>query len=389
MEGFKTIKITDDFVPEIADIPSLSKKAGVHSALGCKANGVLFILDDALKDLNDHIHWSEYRRENLVEQGGFMLGNVYRDTKTHVLFGIVRRLIPVDGAEGSAAYLDMGTDASYDAVMNEQAVIQESKNKLRRIGWYHTHPGSLGVFMSGTDMQTQTKSYFREWQFAVVLNPQKRIWRGFRGAKAIEVDCVFVGKRDDQNIAVFFQAPRTQDIYHRTEPRYSEHKQQALSSNTIVEKKIHIQINGSSIILNNYVLAVDTFVSQLFSAFSVSGSTNKIQSICIEALLDIKTDNEILEFVTVSSINHSINISDTHQVRMAFEHNNESPHLIHTFIHFVRDFNLEEIEEMVKRIDINAVNGIFCVFQISKGDFVKYFICDGNKNTCTGEIEAE
>jgi hypothetical protein len=40
--------------------------------------------------------------------------------------------------------------------------------------------------MSGTDLNTQQKMFSKNWQFAIVLNPQKQTWRAFRGADARE-----------------------------------------------------------------------------------------------------------------------------------------------------------------------------------------------------------
>jgi proteasome lid subunit RPN8/RPN11 len=60
------------------------------------------------------------------------------------------------------------------------------EDELQVIGWYHTHPGRLSVFMSGTDLNTQSKMFSMVWQFAIVLNPQKQLWRAFSGSKAKE-----------------------------------------------------------------------------------------------------------------------------------------------------------------------------------------------------------
>jgi proteasome lid subunit RPN8/RPN11 len=54
------------------------------------------------------------------------------------------------------------------------------------VGWYHTHPGELDVFMSSVDRHTQEKLFSEDWQFAIVLNPQRAEWRAFNGRAAEE-----------------------------------------------------------------------------------------------------------------------------------------------------------------------------------------------------------
>lgn len=38
--------------------------------------------------------------------------------------------------------------------------------------------------MSGTDRTTQQRLFGNDWQFAIVLNPHKKIWRAFYGANS-------------------------------------------------------------------------------------------------------------------------------------------------------------------------------------------------------------
>lgn len=57
---------------------------------------------------------------------------------------------------------------------------------MRVIGWYHTHPNNLGVFMSGTDQRTQATFFSANWQFAIVLNPHRLQWKAFAGEQATE-----------------------------------------------------------------------------------------------------------------------------------------------------------------------------------------------------------
>jgi len=65
-------------------------------------------------------------------------------------------------------------------------VVDNLDSKLQIVGWYHTHPNDLDVFMSGTDTATQARVFSHDWQFAIVLNPHKKIWRSFYGANSNE-----------------------------------------------------------------------------------------------------------------------------------------------------------------------------------------------------------
>ena len=66
-------------------------------------------------------------------------------------------------------------------------MLDSNPNKdLQIIGWYHTHPNQLDVFMSETDVGTQMRFFSNDWQFAIVLNPHKKLWRAFHGKNAEE-----------------------------------------------------------------------------------------------------------------------------------------------------------------------------------------------------------
>lgn len=52
------------------------------------------------------------------------------------------------------------------------------------IGWFHTHPNSLDVFMSRTDMDTQRNFFNQDWHFSVVLNPHRRLIACFNSMDA-------------------------------------------------------------------------------------------------------------------------------------------------------------------------------------------------------------
>lgn len=154
--------------------------------------GELYISDDAKNTIFNHINWSKNSNENSVEQGGLLIGHsyIYHDTgdpEESKNIGFVEHAIPAVTAKGSMSYLEFD-HKTWKLMMDELDRINDKNenHEFQVIGWYHTHPGRLSVYMSGTDLNTQKKMFSKNWQFAIVLNPQKQIWRAFQGAEAKE-----------------------------------------------------------------------------------------------------------------------------------------------------------------------------------------------------------
>jgi len=103
------------------------------------------------------------------------------------VYGVVHSVVAGDLAKGSGAYLLMDHE-TWKSMLDRADRLNEAlgQDAMRVVGWYHTHPNELSVFLSGTDRATQARMFSRPWQFAVVLNPQKEIWRVFHGAESIE-----------------------------------------------------------------------------------------------------------------------------------------------------------------------------------------------------------
>lgn len=147
----------------------------------------LYITSNAMEQIKQHIKWGANSRTNRNEQGGLLLGLAYTDIKRDLIYAIVDQAIPGRSAKGSRAYLKMDHRTWKEMIDCVDKISEsESTHQSQIIGWYHTHPSELSVFMSGTDRETQRLTFSENWQFAVVLNPQKKIWRAFYGADSIE-----------------------------------------------------------------------------------------------------------------------------------------------------------------------------------------------------------
>jgi len=147
----------------------------------------ILVTNDARETIFEHISWSIDTEHNSVEQGGILIGHSYLDKNTNQIVGLAIQAIPATTAKGSMAYLEFD-HSTWKLMIDKLDLLNEDnqETELQVIGWYHTHPGRLSVFMSGTDLNTQSKMFSMDWQFAIVLNPQKQIWRAFSGSEAKE-----------------------------------------------------------------------------------------------------------------------------------------------------------------------------------------------------------
>lgn len=186
--GFSIVSVLSEYQPlpwnelQLVTDDTLRSACREGSTADC-----IYIAADAWGTIAEHIAWAQDVKSNSVEQGGLLLGRAYNYGETGLIYGMAEKAIPAYTAEGSMAYVKfshntwMNMMEQFDALTN-----QEEWAGLQIIGWYHTHPGRLSVFMSGTDLNTQGRTFSKNWQFAIVLNPQKQTWRAFRGANARE-----------------------------------------------------------------------------------------------------------------------------------------------------------------------------------------------------------
>ena len=143
----------------------------------------------AFNSICEHIDWNKKGNYNKVEQGGILLGYVQHDVEKKVVLGIVEEAIHGKSAVGTRQSLRMNHDVWKQMIDQADNIAhQRGRDDLQIIGWYHTHPNNLEVFMSETDMATQQRFFAHDWQFAVVLNPHKGRWKVFHGRFARECE---------------------------------------------------------------------------------------------------------------------------------------------------------------------------------------------------------
>jgi len=158
----------------------------------------LYIKKNAFRTIMRHIGWGEDTPHNIVEQGGILLGKTFIDPEKKITYGVIEQAIEGKLAIGTSGYLEVTHETWKEMFDKADELFEQSGSEFQIIGWYHTHPNTLDVFMSGTDRNTQSTFFANDWQFAIVLNPQKRIWRAFYGSHSKECEGYII-ENEEQN----------------------------------------------------------------------------------------------------------------------------------------------------------------------------------------------
>ncbi|PTX61108.1 JAB1/Mov34/MPN/PAD-1 ubiquitin protease [Kordia periserrulae] len=196
-KGFDKYKVSSEY--DVIDFTKIAfaerEKEIISNTQKIDTKNSLYISSSAKENIFSHIGWGKDISSNSVEQGGLLIGHSYKNRSDNSIIGHVEVAIPATTAKGSMTYLEFN-HATWKMMMDKLDAINEAtiERDLQIIGWYHTHPGRLSVFMSGTDMNTQRKMFSKEWQFAIVLNPQKQFWRAFNGRNAEECNGYMLSK---------------------------------------------------------------------------------------------------------------------------------------------------------------------------------------------------
>lgn len=145
---------------------------------------LLIISERAERGIKEHISWGKNTKQNVCEQGGILIGRPFLTGDS--ILGLVEYVIPAEVSHASSAYLKMGTETWVK--MLDIYDEQYKEDGLYIIGWFHTHPNNLSVFMSSTDMGTQRAFFNQDWHFSIVLNPHRHLIACFNSTKADKCD---------------------------------------------------------------------------------------------------------------------------------------------------------------------------------------------------------
>lgn len=144
--------------------------------------GRVYLKEDALIDLKVHL-----RSNTEVEQGGILFGNAYQDPSSQIIYVEITAAVAAPATIGTSVSLDFTPD-SWVGIMNYARAKHPQENI---VGWYHSHP-NIGVFMSGTDMNTQRAFFHHPWCLSIVYDPLRREIGFFLGAEAVLVDAPII-----------------------------------------------------------------------------------------------------------------------------------------------------------------------------------------------------
>jgi hypothetical protein len=199
--SFRIENATPPYQPEVRERPAFAADPEFRASSYERVDAAyaLYLRPRARREIQEHIAWGERMRRNLVEQGGILLGRAYRDPRDGTIWAEVETAVPGASAQGSAAFVEFGHHTWGEMLHRVDRLGDIEGGTPQVIGWYHTHPGELSVFMSGTDRATQRRMFYADWHFAMVLNPQKRVWRVFHGAACVE--CLGCAVRPEQSAA--------------------------------------------------------------------------------------------------------------------------------------------------------------------------------------------
>ncbi len=144
----------------------------------------LIVKENAVKEIFEFIKWDMGNLPgDRIEQGGILLGKRFYDSSRNVHYTIVGKVITADTANGSPAFLEITPECW--SVMHDKKdnYIEESGEEVVIVGWFHTHPNMLPVFMSGTDRNTQELFFNGDNTYSMVINPQRHLIKAFRAAQ--------------------------------------------------------------------------------------------------------------------------------------------------------------------------------------------------------------
>ena len=151
------------------------------------ARFLLLILDGAVDEILSFIEWGKYTKHNYTEVCGFMIGHHYYDERKKIYYSEVEKVF-------TEAFLQLSTDSMFTIDQQLYIYNKENESNCKFIGWFHTHPNSLSVFMSSTDLLTQTRFFSDDLGYAVVINPHRQLWKAFRSVRCYDTKCAMVKK---------------------------------------------------------------------------------------------------------------------------------------------------------------------------------------------------
>jgi proteasome lid subunit RPN8/RPN11 len=128
------------------------------------------------------------------EQAGMIYGTRYKDSISGLRWMIINEVDPDYRASGTSASVQFRPNKKLQDLLNSNSQ-PGMEDYYYTLGWFHTHPNNLPVFMSSTDRYTHRLYFPTDDYCAIVINPQKKILRTFMSDDFTEVQTVILESR--------------------------------------------------------------------------------------------------------------------------------------------------------------------------------------------------
>ena len=165
----------------------------------------LILTPQASKELMNHFYWNMRHPNNLCEQQAGLAGYLFKDPQTNRFIAVAEFVIPAIAKNRTpvGAYLSVDDTADVQCELN---VINQNLRKMRdygvftklgdaqMLGYVHSHPGDLDVFVSSTDQQTHRTNYGNGTDslgISLVVNPHRRLARAYGGPEIREMEQIW------------------------------------------------------------------------------------------------------------------------------------------------------------------------------------------------------
>lgn len=285
----KKIKVIENNSPEIEIKKAIPKEAFENQSIKLYSDGYDYIAHNdylllidlhAFRKIMSHIHWGNNKTNmNRNEQGGLLIGSIFFDDNKKIKYGIVKDIVFSESTSASRGNLEMG-HSTWKDMLDEFHNRYSNNDNIRVIGWYHTHPNNLAVFMSGVDQNTQKRFFNQDWHFAIVLNPHKKMWKVFHGRDALPTRGLVVELEKESRYEEY------NDIDIQQENRYEYQNHSSFKGKISVKKEIRESENSEKEVIEinkKYFYSLLSFLSCIIALLIYS----------IILIKDIKTNSLI------------------------------------------------------------------------------------------------
>ncbi len=143
---------------------------------------LVFVTQSAEKQLINHLSVDPNN-----ETGGALVGNAYYCPTEQKHYTEIVGSISAPYTIGNRVHFRF-TPECWQEILRTQ---KEHYPQTTIVGWYHSHPGH-GIFLSGTDLNTQRLSFRQIWQIATVYDPIRHEIGYFYGGQGKRLNPVYL-----------------------------------------------------------------------------------------------------------------------------------------------------------------------------------------------------